>query len=112
MFDWIKGYLTGSGIITWLKKWISNDWMTADDFKGKAAHTLGGYSVMLTVGFLTSSLTVRLAVWAALLLYTIVKEFGYDTQFEIPAQTLVGAFTDLKWYHVGAAVGMAVITFL
>ncbi len=112
MLDWIKGFLAGNGITVWFKKWLSNDWMTNDDFKGKTVHTLGGYAVMLTVGFLTSSLLVRLAAWGALLLYTVLKEFWYDTQFEIPVQTFNGALTDFKWYHVGAAVGMVVVTLL
>jgi hypothetical protein len=111
MLEWIQNLLPTS-VTDFVKKWLSNDWMTAEDFKGKAAHTLGGYAVMMTIGFLTSSLTLRLIAWGALLAYTVAKEFWYDTQFETPVQTLSGALTDFKWYHVGAAVAMAVITLL
>lgn len=112
MLEWIKGLLSGDGFDAWMKKWFSNDWMTNDDFKGKAAHALGGYAVMMTVGYLTHSFTLRLIAWALLLLYTIVKEFWYDARYETPTQGFQGGLTDLKWYHVGACAAMIVATFL
>jgi hypothetical protein len=111
MLDLIKGWL--SGVFTYLTtKLLSNDWMTNDDIKGKTAHALAGYGVMLTAGYLKKGLLVHLIVWFLLFVYTVVKEFWYDAKYEVPLQTLEGSLTDFKWYHVGAAVGMAVITLL
>lgn len=111
MLETLKGWL--SGIFTYLTtKLLSNDWMTNEDVKSKTAHALAGYGVMLTTGFLVKGLFVHLFVWGLLFVYTIVKEFWYDAKYEVPPQTFEGGLIDFKWYHVGAAVGMVVITLL
>ncbi len=111
MLDVLKGWL--SGIFLFLKtKLLSNDWMTNDDVKGKTAHALAGYAVMVTAGFLAKGVFFHLTVWALLFVYTIFKEFLYDAKYEVPPQTFAGGLIDFKWYHIGAAVGMVVITIL
>ena len=102
-----------SGIFLFLKtKLLSNDWMTNEDVKGKTAHALAGYGVMMTAGFLAKGLFFHLTVWGLLFAYTLIKEFWYDAKHEVPPQTFEGGLVDFKWYHVGAAIGMAVITIL
>lgn len=82
--------------------------MTNEDVKGKVAHALAGYGVMVTAGFLASELFFRLTVWGLLFAYTLVKEFCHDAKHEVPPQTFEDGLVDLKWYHIG----MTVITIL
>jgi len=96
----------------WLKQNLTNSWMTAGDFKGNAAHCLGGYATMMTVGFLTKSQTLRLALYVTFILYTLIKEFWYDPRYEVPPQPFAGSLNDFKWYHVGSLVAVLVFEFL
>jgi hypothetical protein len=82
--------------------------MTDPRFYGQAAHFLGGYSVLLTAALLSHSLLVVAVVWALFIAATAVKEFYYDTHFEIPVQDVKGGTVDFISYQAGATLAFLI----
>lgn len=80
--------------------------MTDPVFYGEMAHALGGYAILLTIAFFSRSWKDMTIGWFILLLLTAVKEFYYDTHFEIPVQDLKGGLRDFLSYQAGAALAM------
>ena len=50
-------------------------------------------------------------MWVVLLGLTAIKEFYYDTHFEIPVQDISGGTKDFISYQIGAAIGLAMSWF-
>ena len=82
--------------------------MTDSRFYGQAAHFLGGYSVILTVTLLSHSVLAVIIAWLLFAALTATKEFYYDTHYEIPLQTKVGAAIDFISYQVGALLAVII----
>lgn len=88
--------------------WLYNSWMTNPIFYGEMAHALGGYAAIFTASQFTKKIWIRLVVLAVFIGITAVKEFYYDTHFEIPVQDFSGGLRDFCAYQVGAVLGLVV----
>lgn len=87
--------------------WL-NKLMTDPRFYGSMAHAMGGFSIVLVIAFLTNSLKWTGLAWSLLIVLTAIKEFYYDTHFEIPVQDVPGGMRDFLSYQFGTSVALLI----
>ena len=68
-------------------------------------HVIGGYALLLTVGYFTHSWIWLIATIALGIILAAVKEFWYDANYELPVQTDGDNWLDFSMYMLGLALG-------
>lgn len=68
------------------------------------AHTLFGILCVVLAAYLFGS---PLGGWSALFIWSVVKEFWYDINYESPSDSggWLGSLKDFGFYNLGAAIG-------
>lgn len=92
------------------KGWISEKvsfvlgpWMRKPEESMKLFHALIGYSLMITMGHISTALLVKLLTWAVLLVWTVLRAFKISDVVH-PIDAAKTKLPELAAYHAGAGV--------
>jgi hypothetical protein len=81
--------------------------MAGAGFDTQAGHLFFATTLVLLAARLGYSLWRLAAFWVVA---AAVKEFWFDMQFEVPAQTWAGSAEDFGMYCAGIALGLLLLT--
>lgn len=92
-------------MLSWIPRWTNNP-----NFNAQAAHFGVGYGSAITI--FTKSMPshpfVGLGLMALFVAYAGLKEFWYDANYELPAQSFLDNLEDFLWYMYGMMAGLLV----
>lgn len=86
--------------------WLKNSWMNDKNFLAQAGHVLAMYGMMLTLH------RFHVSQWWGIggaIVYSVLKEWVYDTFFERPKQTWKDNLLDQVFLLFGMGLGRLVV---
>lgn len=85
---------------------LKNRWMNDANVLAQFAHVGWTFAIVSNVGWLFGNAPC-LYTAVGLALYAVVKEWVYDANFEIPAQTWKDNLLDMSMLWLGTSLGLA-----
>ncbi len=83
----------------------TNTWMNSVDFLASAAHTLGGAMIVVLATVFFGFAPAWWIAWLGIVIAAGIKEYWFDSRYELPKQTFYDNTLDFVFYQVGAGAG-------
>lgn len=89
--------------------WLQNSWMDNPTFLAEMAHFAWAYGILLTAALWSATRRQLVCLFLAFVVFAVVKEYWYDLNYEIPADSVSGSTLDFCVYMLGGLVALGVV---
>ena len=96
-------------LVSWLPSWAHGEWMSNVQVLAAGCHVLIAFGTLIIAAYLGGSPLLLVQLSIALVVFGLVKEFGYDAHFELPPQTFLMNLEDFLGYCAGIGLAWGIV---